>query len=62
MTNAEAMAALSAREAAIGAAMAKLAKYNTDSGDWKAAVKTARKAEIKTLATEGGVDLADWKG
>ena len=62
MTNEEAYAALSAKETAIGEAMGKLAKFNTDANDWKAAVKTVRVTEIKALAAEGGVDISAWKG
>ena len=64
MTGPEAYAALSAQETALGQAMTKLAKYNTDAvtDEWPDTLKATRIAEIQTLATAGGVDLTAWTG
>jgi len=62
MNNDQAMDALVAQRAAINGAINELNRYAREQGDWKAAVKTSQMAEVKSLGSSGGVDLASWDG
>ncbi len=64
MNNQEAMVPLMAKKVASRDVVAKLALYNSDDVQlrWRAADKTALKAEIVDLASQVGVDLSTWDG
>tara|TARA_Y100000310_G_scaffold256032_1_gene263728 strand:+ start:940 stop:1167 length:228 start_codon:yes stop_codon:yes gene_type:complete len=62
ITNDEALALLAAKRGDVNGSINGLNAYRTNKEEWKAAIVTAKMAEVRTLATSVGVDLTDWDG
>jgi len=62
MTTDQAVQLLTAQRAACARAIDELRRYRRERDNWLAAVRADRVAEVRALASAGGVDLSGWGG
>ena len=62
MNNDEALELLTNKRGVINGTINNLDRFVDENGDWKADVKAAKMAAIKSSATSVGVNLAAWTG